>query len=311
VLTIADSSEDIWRDTLTFPVRPLKTTVYTSPLKHVEGAATGGFDIAIVDSTMVKNHLYVIRGTAPQGSAGGYLVKGSTTGIVLLEDHPLPDLLGHTSPVIDGLKVLIGTIDPRPGMRSRAISSGVRRFSPVGGYAGLGLEGFSTAADLAAYDQTRGTIGMAGHLVFAGIGTPLGTSDYDDVLLKLAPVSNLVLWEPKATPADGNFSRAYRYLSNADASPAESSFTPWIVNASAVSRIKDTTTPCRSQRGIWRPIHRHALQWDAWRTMWRADLWMGATGRALPPGTTVWHASSHSSSGRRTRRHPIRRLRWI
>jgi hypothetical protein len=121
---------------------------------------------------------------------------------------------------------------PNPGMKDWTIG-GTRRFSPVGGFTGLGLEGFSTAGDPTAYDQSAGTIGMAGHLAFGGIGTTLTNADYKNVLLKLAAVDNVALWNPLTTPADANFSKSYRYLRSSTAAPGQPSFAPWIINKAA------------------------------------------------------------------------------
>jgi hypothetical protein len=133
-------------------------------------------------------------------------------------------------PIIDG--VLFSVTGSLPGMKSWAITSGTRRFSPVGGFTGLGLEGFSSAGDPTAYDQSAGTIGMAGHLAFGGIGTTLNNTQYRNVLLKLAAVNRTTLWDPRATPTDPNFSRAYRYL-RAAGPPAQPSFAPWIINVAS------------------------------------------------------------------------------
>ena len=62
--------------------------------------------------------------------------------------------------VVNGIQT--ATYGPPPGMKEWLIPSGTRRFSPTGGYAGLGLEGFSSAADPTAYSASgAGTIGMA------------------------------------------------------------------------------------------------------------------------------------------------------
>jgi uncharacterized repeat protein (TIGR01451 family) len=229
-LTIADGSYNEWKDTLMFPVEPLKSKVYFTPLEHIAGPTTESFGISIVDQSQVKNHLYVIRGSDTAGFVGRYSVKDSTTGVVLLQNHLLPDSLGHTSPVVDGFKVLIGTFDDVPGMKSWLVTSGTRRLSPTGGYPGLGLEGFFVATHTDWQDRTLGTIGSAGNLIYGGIGTTLHASDYHTVLLKLVRVDYLTLWDPKAAPTDSNYSRAYRYLGNATVPPADTSFEPWIVN---------------------------------------------------------------------------------
>lgn len=237
-LVTTDTSHNEWRDTLLFPVAPLKYRLYNTPLSHVLGKASGEFAVSIVDSTQVKNHLYIIRGVDSVGTPCGYTLKDSTTGIVLIQNHPLPDSLGHASPVIDGLKILLGTIDDRPGMKGWTIPSGTRRFSPVSG--GLfGLEGFSNpAASEAPQDRSAGTIGMGQNLDFGGISTSVPILGYHDVLIKWAPVP-ATLWDPTATPSDSNYSRAYRYLLAAAAPAAQPSFAPWIKNATAGFAYQD------------------------------------------------------------------------
>ena len=133
--------------------------------------------------------------------------------------------------VIDGLLIKV-TGPTNAGMKEWSIPSGTRRFSPVGGFAGLGLEGFSSAGDPTAYDTDHGTIGMAGHFAFGGIGTTLKASDYANVLLKLSAVDQAALWDPLATPTDPNMSRAYRYL-RAAGDPAKPEFAPWIINVAS------------------------------------------------------------------------------
>ncbi len=94
------------------------------------------------------------------------------------------------------------------------------------------MKDLGTAADPFAYDETAGTIGMAGHFAFGGVGTTLTTAQqYHTVLLKLAAVDHTNLWDPKSAPTDANFSLGYRWVRHASAAadtiPA---FMPWIIN---------------------------------------------------------------------------------
>jgi hypothetical protein len=225
-----DDSMNVWRDTLVFPVKPSPGIAYTSPLLHVNGGASGAFTIQIVDPTRVKDHLYVLRGIDTARTVGRYTLKDSTTGTVLLAAHDPPDQLGHTSPVVDGFKVLPGTVFTGAGMASWAIPQGVRRFSSSGGMFGRGLEGFSNMNVPETYDRAKGTIGAAVNLLYGGIGTALNPGDCQTVLLKLAAVDNVNLWDPKSVPADTNFSRAYRYLESSTTMAPNPSFVPWIIN---------------------------------------------------------------------------------
>ncbi|HTX17145.1 MAG TPA: FlgD immunoglobulin-like domain containing protein [Bacteroidota bacterium] len=233
-LEISDLYYDQWIDTLTFPAAPLGHNLYGSPVTFLGGNAKGSFAVWIVDSSKVTNHLYVVHGVdsiAP-GPTDGYTLVDSILGTTLIQNHPLPDMLGHTSPTVDGFKLLLGSIDTLSGMRSWSVPSGNLRFSPVGGYNGLGLEGFTTLADSSYYNRGGGTIGMGGHFLFGEIGTTLtNQKQYHTVLLRLAQVdTGASLWDPRVTPADTNYSRAYRYLLNAHASPASPSFAQWIID---------------------------------------------------------------------------------
>lgn len=229
VLTISDSLYNQWTDTLVFPVRQLSYALYTTPLLHVSGRAQGSFKVWIVDSTKLKNHIYEIRGidSIAPGPVHGYTVIDSTTGTVLIQNHYLPDSLGFTSPVIDGFKLLRGTIDTLPGMNSGGegvgwnIPSGKRDWSSLdaGDYA---LEGFNVSG-------TGGAIGMGldwGKTFGAGTST-VPPDQFHDVLIKFATVDssfNIV------NPSDPNVSLAYRFVRHANSVLADPSFLP-IVNA--------------------------------------------------------------------------------
>jgi hypothetical protein len=130
---------------------------------------------------------------------------------------------------VDGM--MIKVIGPNPGMLGWSIPSGTRRLSPVGGFTGLGLEGFSDAGAPSAYNTSSGTIGMAGHFAFGGIGTTLKPNEYHTILIKWAPVP-AALWDPKGSGLHENYSKAYRYLRSVGttSTPAKPEFAPWIIN---------------------------------------------------------------------------------
>jgi len=236
-LTISDSSYNQWRDTLVFPVKLLAYNLYSTPLTHVTGYTAGSFTVWIVDSAQLKNHLYTIRGVdsiAP-GPIDGYTIKDSTTGTILIQNHPLPDVLGHTSPIVDGFKLLLGTIDTLPGMNRGGqgvgwnIPSGTRDWSSTdaGDYS---LEGFNVSG-------TGGAIGMGRDWGTAfGAGTSTVTrNNLHNVLVKFATVDsafNIV------NPADPNVSMAYRFVRHASSALADPSFLP-IVNSTAGYAYQD------------------------------------------------------------------------
>jgi hypothetical protein len=183
----------------------------------------------VSDPSRVNGHDYKVQFRDVSGETVWDVLDVTLGNKVVLADQT--NQTGDESySVIDGVQLKV--IGPPPGMKSWDIPSGTRRFSWSGGFAGLGLEGFSSStAD--AYDQDNGTIGMAGHFAFGGIGTNLTNTDYHTVLLKLAAIDNVALWDPLATPSDPNISRAYRYLRASTAAPADPSFVPWIINTAS------------------------------------------------------------------------------
>ena len=132
--------------------------------------------------------------------------------------------MGGSSPIVDGVQVEI--VSPPPGMQTWTIPVGARTWSPVGADPGnlYHLEGFGSGG---------GAIGNAFDHWFSGGVT------YDrlrNVLITIAGADGS--WDPKAKPADSNFSRGYRYIRNSTTDPAtltppHPEFAPWIVNKGA------------------------------------------------------------------------------
>lgn len=196
---------------------------------HSTGVGDGNVFAVVVDPYKLTGHDYkvVFNQDTTTGTYTWNLIDVTDNNRVVLENQT--NQTGDANyPIVDGFQIKV--LGPEPGMKGWSIPNGTRRFSPVGGFTGLGLEGFSSAAEPFAYDVHLGTIGMVGHLQFGGIGTTLTNSDYHTVLLKLAAVDNASLWDPLATPADDNISLAYRWLRRANQPPADPSFTPWITN---------------------------------------------------------------------------------
>ncbi len=191
------------------------------------GTGDGTALALVVDPSQATGHQYKVT-FADDGSWG---VTDVTTGAVKVSGIT-NQAGGEEYPIVDGM--IVKVFGPPPGMKAWDIPSGTRRFSWAGGFPGLGLEGFSGSVQ-DAYDQDNGTIGMAGHFAFGGIGTNLTNTDYHTVLLKLAPIDPVAAnpWDPLTNPNNENFSKGYRYLRAASADPADPSFVPWIINATS------------------------------------------------------------------------------
>lgn len=201
----------------------------TLAVTHSSGVSDGVVLASVIDPKALTGDNYKVT----FDSSGLWSLVDVTKNVTLLSKQA-QSAVGSTPSgfVVDGMQIT--TYGPPEGMKEFTIPSGTRRFSQVGGFVGLGLEGFSTAGDPTAYDTKLGTIGMAGHLAFGGIGTTLTSpTQYHTVLLKLAAVDSAALWNPLVAPTDANFSLAYRYLRHASSAAADPSFAPWIINATA------------------------------------------------------------------------------
>ncbi len=214
-LAIQDTHGNSWSGTFTFDVVPLADTLRTALLAHVTGTANGSFDINVVQRADVRNDLYVIWGVDSINSSGegGFTLKDSTDGRILLLNHALPDSLGHNIPVTDGFKVLQGTIDHTFGYRSYEIPNGQRDWSWTNGDS-LRLEGL------------LGSI-SSGSTYWVGKPSSVTVRQLSSVLIRFAQtdeIGNLL------ASTDTNVSYAYRYLRNASAPQAKPEFGPFIIN---------------------------------------------------------------------------------
>jgi hypothetical protein len=225
--------------TTVIPQWPVPGTRYVGnpgdTIQAVKAGASDGSGFAlIVDPTRLSGKSYKVTFKTDADGNSLWDVTNTSTGVVVAPNQT--NQSGNEDyPLIDGMMVKV--IGPPPGMKTWTIPGGTRRFSPVGGN-GLGLEGFSNAGDPnAPQDPDNGTIGMGANFPFAN--TTLSATGYHDVLLKLAVVNNTALWDPKVTPADANYSRAYRYLRGATLAAAKPEFDPWIINKTAGYAYQD------------------------------------------------------------------------
>jgi hypothetical protein len=218
-LQITDDRGNYWSQSLTMPVAPMVSPVRLATTAHIAGSAAGGFQVQVVDVAHVKSHHYQILGVDSVGARGepGFTLVDSTQGLILLQDHELPDLLGHNIPVTDGFKILRGSVVEQSGFADWS-AGGVRRFTYVGGDGG-GLEGFNGA--------------MGNSRDYWGIG--IGRSRLRSVLITLAPAQG-----DGTFPAnDPNVSYAYRFMQGCQNPPARPEFAPFIKNTSESFAYQD------------------------------------------------------------------------
>lgn len=242
-LRATDGIGNAWSASLSFPVKPFESPVVRYSIPRTEGSVDGNFDIRVVDRSQVRDHLYVIRGidSINVNREPGFSLKDSTDGRILIAAAPLPDTSGHGVPVLDGFKIMRGTI-PAPGvggMKDWSVPNGERRFTHVDGY--LFFEGFGR------------TIGWTEPAYFFGSKTDKTVKSHElkNVLLRLASAGSSAVtnpnagnnpyggWDENNPVADPNFSFGYRYLRSATAAPARAEFAPYILNPSVGYAYQD------------------------------------------------------------------------
>ncbi len=198
----------------------------TLAVTHGSGVSDGSVLTTVIDPSALTGDNYKVAFDA----SGLWSLIDLTKNVTLTSKQAIVVLVQYPGgPVVDGLQVTV--YGPPPGMKEWLIPSGTRRFSPVGGYTGLGLEGFSSA--LLHLHTTR----QPALLVWLAFCLWRNWYYFDCSTISYSPAKNgrrflPTLWDPKATPTDANYSKAYRYLRHAATSSAvaDPSFAPWIIN---------------------------------------------------------------------------------
>jgi hypothetical protein len=230
-LLVLDNAGNQWIDTLRLP--PATPQGGYLPIfdraPRTAGWAHGTFRIAIVDRGSVRDHRYLIRSFSPD-SAGGpttITLEDSTDGRMLLNRHELPDSLGHNMPLTDGFKILKGGIVyPGGRMRSSYPSSDLKFWSSSGGS--------RTALD--GYGGFNGKIGNAFEHWVSG-GVPFERQKSIRILFSATSSEGTILNQNGA-----HASYAHRYLRNADQTPAQPAFAPFITNPGPGYAYQDYST---------------------------------------------------------------------
>ena len=230
-IVVMDTLSNQWRSNFTFRVYPFFAPIINPSLPKTAGTATGSFEIMVVDTSQIRNHLYVIHGMDSVDAARtpGFLLKDSTDGRVLISSSPLPDPSGHGVPITDGFKILRGTLtDPsQAGMESWSIPQGTRKWSWQNGNS-LGFEGFG------------GAMGWREPAVHFAVKSTKNLKYWQlrKTLIKFAgtDVNGTV-----TNSADPDFSYGYRYLRRASDAPAKPAFAPFIINPTTGYPYQDYT----------------------------------------------------------------------
>lgn len=240
------------------PMKPAIGKTYDASAdtaEHTAGTGDGSVSIELVDPSKVTGHSYRIEFftlNSADGYADGtiaYRLRDMTTNSLVQfqtrSDNPntfadesyfdtriaIPDAdqSDEEFNIADGL--LISVFGPAPGVNPGGehvgweIPSGTRQFTFAGGANAFEFEGFSGALG---YDRPV-------HF-FGNESDRYPVQSLKNILIKLAKTDangNIV------DANDENASFGHRYLRNANASPAQPSFAPFIVNASASYAFQD------------------------------------------------------------------------
>lgn len=243
---ITDRARNIWHSELRISVEVKSFQVEVSPVTKVQGLVAGLFGILRVDPTAIKNHTYQIEGFYDPALQKAFItLKDLNEGAnILLDKHEIPDSLGHNMPVIDGFKIVQGTVvSGRRGLipNAWAWTPTAGRFmtgSNTDGTSGFGFEEFSGAwgAETPQHffqwgDNRVSPTSLYGvRIVFSAHGVSAETSPFP---------SGLNGGELFDRTDDDTASYAYRYLRGASAVAAQPHFAAWIVNAQSGYRYQD------------------------------------------------------------------------
>ncbi len=185
-------------------------------------------NLRLIDRAVLKNHVYEITGVDSINAENerGLSLRNLTENRFLLRHHPLHDFLGHNMPLLDGFKILRGTIPDQSlaGMMDWAIPNGVRVWT-WSNASTLGFEGFNGALG---WNEPRNVFGPGGKTIKA--------SALRNTLIKFAATdaAGNVL-----DANDPNWSFGHRYGRGFNNAPALPEFAPFIVNPASGYAYQD------------------------------------------------------------------------
>lgn len=226
-ISMKDDNYNIWIDSVEITVHPLTQPIKGSPIAHTAGKCVGDFSISVFDATKVLPHRYVISGTdsllfnpADSSWTPLFSLRDSTANVLLLDNQPIPDPLGHNAAIVSGFKILRGSVATVPSFQNYVLASTERWHG--GGDNVLGLEGYG------------GTIGTAFEHWYTSSSSPIGR--LKEVQINFAATDAAGIFNV----SDPKVSMGYRYLFAAD-QRAQPGFGPFIINTAPGLPFQDFT----------------------------------------------------------------------
>jgi hypothetical protein len=110
-ISLEDKNHNYWEQSIHFNIIPLAyQPEYNSHMNIIEGKLKDGFDYIIINPWELTGHTYQIN-FAEQEQKLFYNLKDVSTNVIKLNVQPLPDSHGHTNPLVDGFKILKGSLN--------------------------------------------------------------------------------------------------------------------------------------------------------------------------------------------------------
>jgi len=253
-IQITDSANNVWMDSISFPVRKFFAMPYDSTIRHVAGPGEWDFVTKVVEPSQVRSHQYQIAIVDSLSSNGskGFTLTDITTGDTLLRNNALPDELSHNVPVVHGFRIFRGGRFGKTGVNrdsSRWISSSPQWIDGSGLFDGIGTDGFNGG-------------------IISGQNASSALMNYWPTVLKLVPVeirfdstrpqkAYRLIRDVDRTDNDYIIGRGYsgdQPLAPLDTLPfVDVPFSAWDVSNPAAPRQLDVSFKDQNRNGVWDP----------------------------------------------------------
>ncbi len=110
-ISLKDENKNNWRDTLNFRLQPLLFEPQYEWTELSSGDSQAKFKYVMINPWEITGHQYQISFAEQNDTTLVYNLRDLTTGEDKLTGQSLPDPLGHTSPIVDGFKILQGDME--------------------------------------------------------------------------------------------------------------------------------------------------------------------------------------------------------
>jgi hypothetical protein len=115
---ISDANLNVWYDTVSVEIKKLLFPSKEVSSQLTAGESEGNLGIRIIDPSLIKNNIYQITIKEPDWLTKVFNLINKSVADTLLNNHPLPDELGHNVPVTDGFRITRGNTTTQRGLKN-------------------------------------------------------------------------------------------------------------------------------------------------------------------------------------------------